>query len=1109
MAGSTSVSQLFSERLESLGSALKSQIMSDLNSWEDRRRSEAQASRSKKFSNKRQRPLPLPEISHDTLVDIRWVRHTLYSEQAQGAATGVFTEVSQWAVGVLSVFVSVADMKGNCKLDDLISLPGARAVFQLLVLAVESGFPQLGEDDAELALITTVLAATKDPRAIGWILKQYGALHRPSFPKCLHLYAISRIPSSTAASAATSATATGSAASSPETSGLAQAIADLAAAYPAENAHALNSILRMYRDATQLVDSAATEADSIPMDDPRRYILFYMLQSHQGQKPLLLDRTSANASADLAANQEWLASAIRFEMQTGFSQFIAYTDETQAALRPLSQSIDVLYGDIGRARKASDQHLDIGRALGVISFINSIVRGGKCGKETAVDEEGDASMHSEEERVVVADREYIHFIDACHQTLVQLIAREQELVILHQMPKTVKNMPQPIPNGLQESVQRSARTYNRGALTVPVVTQDDADAVLKKLFATVSEVAESDGPEMSGQLSPALRRLHRMVCDTLPMLIEILATQMETPSVVKSLVRELVDKWPLRVGGTRGSVDMDWTWSLYRSLLAISECSRGLVLRQLLHVIEGNLKNPESGSVSLAQMRQVVDLLTAAVEHKYVMTRNPAADGSKRLHGVREVIGDLCGCLVVNWRSLWTHCFQTQDAPAAAAAAAASEGIGAVWEMRVASVRAMTKLLSLSTGLRSIDRLALTEHALRELAKLQESMLVPSVGMAEGDDIEDVRETSEQRLELCKALLSLITALARDRGVERVAMEEIVRILLTSPANPSSATATQSSEYGDSAMRELETLLEGTVLPVASGGRVQVRDEKSQLEMAESMVWQNAVRPLPKYPRDGIRNHDRAGDAWKFVRPKSAAKTSPGNSTPAGSRDKGSSDEQLQAHEIGAVNRPILVFALLSLSQCMPSGMGVLAQLLEEYYIDSIPSMPPSLLDERLSGAKLQLRPIEMELLQDCRSNRDLEFVVLEMVQDPVGGAAAKRLVSALLVALIVLWNGALGEATTKRPKDLAFTTRLVSRVLDAYGAEDKKGTTAPNRHLCEVFPLIGGSDLARILHHRVWRWAVHRIPSAEDESQKLLTHILRKHIVRTAPLFKHFVTGS
>ncbi|KAJ1727104.1 hypothetical protein LPJ61_004761, partial [Coemansia biformis] len=250
-----------SKQLEALGSTLKSQIMSDLNSWEDRRRGETPVARGKKFTNKRARPQPLPEISHETLVEIRRVRHALYTENGE-----VAREVINWAIGVLAVFVSVADMKGNCRLSDLIGLPGAKTLFQLLVLAAESCFARVGMEEAETALVAAILSTTKDPRAVEWILTQYGATHTAGFPRCLHMYAVSRL-------------AQGSAASGAEKAGLSKAIESLAATHPEENARALTSILDTYREAITGSDSSALAA--VADDDPRRFILFYMLQSQQ------------------------------------------------------------------------------------------------------------------------------------------------------------------------------------------------------------------------------------------------------------------------------------------------------------------------------------------------------------------------------------------------------------------------------------------------------------------------------------------------------------------------------------------------------------------------------------------------------------------------------------------------------------------------------------------------------------------------------------------------------------------------------------------------------------------------------------------------------------
>ncbi|KAJ2754953.1 hypothetical protein GGI19_002039 [Coemansia pectinata] len=251
------------------------------------------------------------------------------------------------------------------------------------------------------------------------------------------------------------------------------------------------------------------------------------------------------------------------------------------------------------------------------------------------------------------------------------------------------------------------------------------------------------------------------------------------------------------------------------------------------------------------------------------------------------------------------------------------------------------------------------------------------------------------------------------------------------------------------------------------------------------MLWQNAVRPMPKYPRSGMHSHDRTKDAWSFVRTSS--------SKPNGSLES---------------TCPLLVFGLLSLAHTAPSGVTMLCELLEEYYIDCLPSMPPHLLDERLNssgGARLQLRAIEMELVQDVRENADLEHILLEVIRSGSAGAAsAKRLVSALVVALVVLWNGALGEPTMRRERDLVFTTRLVAHIVEAYGNGDRRSAK-----LCELFSLISGGDLARLLHQYVWRWIIHRMPSAEDESQQLLRHILRRYVVQAAPLFKYLVTTN
>ncbi|KAJ2546711.1 hypothetical protein EV175_005498, partial [Coemansia sp. RSA 1933] len=239
-----------SERLESLGSVLKSQIMSDLNAWEEKRRHET--SRSKKYSSKRARPQPLPDPPHTILVGLREVRHIMYT---CADTMEVIKQISGWCIGVLAVFVSVADMKGNCKIHDLIGLPGVRAVFQLLVVTIETGFSAVGVDSAELGLVSKVAETTKDPRAVAWILNQYGAVHKSSFLRCLHLYLISKTHKSTGIPVA-------------ESTGLLQAIGELTAAFPHENAQAIVGVLQLYK---QIAIDHTVDLASVEEDDFRRF----------------------------------------------------------------------------------------------------------------------------------------------------------------------------------------------------------------------------------------------------------------------------------------------------------------------------------------------------------------------------------------------------------------------------------------------------------------------------------------------------------------------------------------------------------------------------------------------------------------------------------------------------------------------------------------------------------------------------------------------------------------------------------------------------------------------------------------------------------------------
>ncbi|KAJ2480427.1 hypothetical protein EV174_003731 [Coemansia sp. RSA 2320] len=1060
--------------LDSLGSALKSHIMSDLNAWEDRRRSEAQTSRGKKSAHKRPRLQPMPELSPHTLADMRRMRHALYGCQTDQRDT--VGAVAAWAIGVLALSVSLADMKGNFNLNDLLSLPSTKAAFHLLLLAIETSFTYQPVEDAEAAFIDRVLATTNDPRAVGWILSQYGCVHSMTFPRCLQIYAIARLAKPQAAGL--------------EASGLAQAVSDLNSAHPENATRVLDGILSIYCSTVAEVEGNPAMLSDIPIDDSRRYILFYLLQAASRQSksgPLLLST---------GEHQRWLASAIKFEMRLGFSQFHHLSgDDSVVALHPLADAVDVLYVDMlaGRPKKPSDQPLDIDRALDAFALIGAVVRGHRS------DLAGDVDMD---------DSDLVSFVDLCHSCLVRLLSREQTIIVLTHMPRTVKNMPQPIPNGLQEAVQKGGRSYNNGPIALPPVEQAELDALSRKLLDVMASAADlaspiaEDSQDQSKAASPAADRLYEMVCDTAPMLIEVLVSRMaDTPDAAKVLVRRLVDTWS--ISRSNEPADSRSVRARYRALLAISESSRGSLHRQLLDVFESSLTAHPS-NISLRKLRQMVELLSTAAIHHHCLYSNQAVALPDALVGVREVVGDLCSVLDVCWRKLWIHSFgSARDRAGDLARTDASQR-----HLQVTLVKAIcTRLLptmGTASSLRSIDCLVLVEHAARELVQTQRDIIAANQADSEHE------RPSDYLLELARALLALITTLANNNsGVGRVAMEKLLRLMLL-PASSSSTTNTDESQLnavfeisddderdrciskeakfgdqahcGDSAVG-LDELLEGAELPRA--GSRAMRGEVS-LAKAEHFIWQNAVRPMPRYPRSGMRDYDRTKDARAFVR--------------------ATSNKPIIAEASCGLDlaRPLLAFGLLSLAHVTPVGIPTLCELLEEYYVDCLPSMPPALLDERLnSGARLQLRAIEMEFLQDTKETPDLELLVLELIRIPSGANAAKRMVSALLASLVVLWNGALGQPTSKRASDLAFTTRFVAHVLEAYGGDER------SRQVCRLFPLISGGDLARLLHQYVWRWIVYRMPGAQDESHKLLLHIMRRYVVVAAPLFKHFVVDA
>ncbi|KAJ2747319.1 hypothetical protein GGI20_000654 [Coemansia sp. BCRC 34301] len=1047
--------QLPLESLEALASALRTNIISDINAWEDRQLAESQAALAnrgqKRSQGKRQRAQQLlPDPPATTLLGLRQIQLVLC--QAPDAAG----TVSIWAIGILALFVSLADMKGDFRLSDLQSLPATKVAFHMLEFAVGSDIARMSVEAAETVLIDRVLATSKDSRAAGWILSQYGVVHGDTFPKCLQMYTIARMAQPMAAAGL-------------EAASLAQTVADLSLAQPTSAKKALEDILVLYRDTVSMLSGDVDKLRDIPADDSRRFILFYVLQASRHSRGLLVLLDDSLASG---GHGDWLTSAIGFEMRTGFSQFHVCTEGSETVVRPLAAAIETLYMDTmaGRPKKASDQPLDFGRVLSAFTFIGAVVRGssfaGQGSHKAASEPDDDVEMADDTKD----DEPLALFVSSCHDCLVRLIAREQELVILNQMPRSVKNMPQPIPNGLHEAVQKGARMYNNGPISMPAVGQEEANAVWTGLF----DVLATSG----GRCRSAASRLLEMACDTAPMLIEILVSRMvDTPDHVKRLVSDLVEFWPLH--NIYGVVEMHNVHALYRALLAISEANRGLLLRQVLDVIESALAR-QRHDLPPSLLQQMVDLLAAAISHHHMLAESPMQVTS--LLAVREVIGDLRGVLVVCWPQLWSHCFA---------------GDGSATRLQVTLVKTVT----LAVPLRTTDCLTLAEYAVKELVRTQAVIACRT---------ESAQLSDGCLLELAGALLALVSALASHPGVGRVAMEKLLRSTLlptltfTQPGasrlNKEQLDAVfevggdddenvdsprkrlklglHSGSIGDSGLG-LDLLLDGSLLPRTGDRKVTVVDQEGMLAKAETMLWQNAVRPMLRYPRSGMHSHDRTKDAWAFMRPTTKPCDGDGST------------------------RPFLVFGLMSLAYAAPSGMTTLCELLEEFYIDCLPSMPPHLLDERLggSGVRLQLRSVEMELVQDIRENSDLEHVLFNVIgSGPAGASAAKRLVSALLVALVVFWNGALGEPTVKRERDLRFTSRLVAHVIDAYG--DGK----PSPRLCDLFPMISGGDLARLLHQYVWRWIVHQMPSAEDESQRLLQHIMRRYVVNAAPLFKYLV---
>ncbi|KAJ2502348.1 hypothetical protein GGH96_001144 [Coemansia sp. RSA 1972] len=1004
------------EQLEALGSVLKSQIMSDLNAWEDRRR-ETQSRNSKKAA-KRARPSPLPEIPHTTLVELRRVQLQLFRDPDAGE------KIISWAISVLTVFVSVADMKGNCKLSDLIGLPGTKSVFELLVLAVESTFSRTEPNCAESAFVDSVLATSKNPHAVTWILHQYGISHSRQFVRCLHMYAVGQLAHGNASIVGTDPT------------GLNAAISDLAASHPDQNTRALADILCVYREAVSF------SSESIEESDPRRFVLFYLLHTQS----VRLDES----------RDEWLGSAIRFEMQTGFSRFLVQRDDVCEA-RPLAEAIQVLYGDHGRAKKVSDQALDIARVLGVFEVINIVICDtGSKDVETNDTKIKDVEINDTKTKDVEtkdvemgdadSDRMCLAFIAACAQTLHRLIAREQELIVLSQMPRTVKHLPQPVPPGLQEAVQRGGRTYNNGPISLPTLTPEDAKPLCARLFSLI---------RASSHTGDQTLQLHALVCDTAPMLVEIMASRMDSVAAAKALVRFVVDDWPVR--STSGP-DGRAATSLLRSLAAVGELHRGMLLPRLQNITSVRLR----GDMDPEHMQHMVDVLSMAV------SRQSQISSGQGLH-TSEVVDGLCSVLVTSWRPLWQRCFSVSLDQGD------KLGPGRTWVMRTSLVHALRRVLT-KHGMRTTDRISLLEHAVCELAKIQHTMAHASFVHRTPDDVVGM-------LDLARSLLSLvcIPQCASADGIERLAMERLMQLILARPSITEETTAIRSVFSVDcgscvNMMRSppnasaevnvdprLETMLAGQLM----SNRPDPTRADDTLQ-AEHMLWQNAIRPLAKYPRSGITHTRDRYNAWAFAKPRTLLDSS----CPR-----------------------ILCMAILMLSQGS-SSTDALTLLLEEYYADALLSISPTHLDLRLDGTDLPVRPEQMELLHDVRRNAGLELVLFETIKSSAHGAqVARHLVSALLVALVVFWNGALAEPAVRRSNDVAFTRRVVTLVNDAYA-------DVQSVDVCPLFEFVTGMELARLLHFCVWRYLVHRMPGAEQKARATVRHVMRQHVVQCAPLF-------
>ncbi|KAJ2536037.1 hypothetical protein EV175_006847, partial [Coemansia sp. RSA 1933] len=239
----------------------------------------------------------------------------------------------------------------------------------------------------------------------------------------------------------------------------------------------------------------------------------------------------ANQEPNPLGDCSWIADAIAFEMRSGFSRFLVCSDDPPM-LRPLSQAIEVLFGETGKAKKVSDQPLDISKVLGVLSLANAVVQRSTTPRTTRNEDDEDVEMADSEPHGDEPDYR-LEFVESCRRTLMRLMGREQGLIVLNQLPRTVKNMPQPILNGLQEAMQKGGRVYNNGPINMQSIGPIEADQMTRSILSLLADVAntarggttDGDSVVAENKESRSAQSLYKLVCEIAPMLVEILGSR--------------------------------------------------------------------------------------------------------------------------------------------------------------------------------------------------------------------------------------------------------------------------------------------------------------------------------------------------------------------------------------------------------------------------------------------------------------------------------------------------------------------------------------------------------------------------------------------------------